>query len=856
MIHQFIRKFRQFLKTIHAYLWLGLLTFLVVIVGVPALSAKETPQPSITQQTQDPAILIEQGRQAYQTGRFQQAAQLWDQAFREAQARGHSLNQALSLSYLANAYQQLGQLDLAQQAIVQSLELLKTHQNKALFAQALITQGSLQLSAGQTQAALDTWKQAETLYRELNDLEGILGSQINQAQALQSLGMYRRAQLSLEKINQQLQTQRDPLIKVTGLRSLGIALQVVGNLDRSLSVLQQSLELSQLEGLTEEKANTLLSLGNTARAMQDSEQALNFYQEAASITANPLIKLEAQLNQFSLLVATQQWDAANRLMPEIQPQLNQLVPSRTGIYAQVNFVQSWMQLAETSGANNQSQIAQMLARAVEQAQAIGDSRAQSYALSQLGYLYEQNRQFQEAQTFTEQALGLAQASSADYITARAQEQLGRILKKKGEISRATAAYTEAVNILKSLRSDLVAVNPDVQFSFAESVEPVYRELVSLLLQPNPSQDNLRQAREVIEALQLAELDNFFREACLDAKPKQIDQVDASAAVIYPIILPDRLEVILSLPGQTLLNYTTHLPQPQVEAVLGEFLESLNPFFSSQTRLKVSQEIYDWLIRPAEVDLETAQVKTLVFVLDGLLRNLPMSALYDGQQYLLEKYSVAITPGLQLLEPRSLQAQSFKAFTGGLTEARQGFSALPGVQEEITEISSEVSAKVLLNQDFTSEAVRQLIDEAPFPVVHLATHGQFSSKPEETFILTWNDKIRVKEIETILQSREIGQTKSLELLVLSACQTAAGDKRAALGLAGVAIRSGARSTVATLWSVQDESTAQLMSTFYKQLIQTGNTKAGALRQAQLLLLKESKYTHPFYWAPFVLVGNWL
>ncbi|HBL10917.1 MAG TPA: hypothetical protein DD379_05835, partial [Cyanobacteria bacterium UBA11162] len=137
----------------------------------------------------------------------------------------------------------------------------------------------------------------------------------------------------------------------------------------------------------------------------------------------------------------------------------------------------------------------------------------------------------------------------------------------------------------------------------------------------------------------------------------------------------------------------------------------------------------------------------------------------------------------------------------------------------------------------------------------ATHGQFSSNPEQTFILTWDEKIKVKEFEDLLRFREQGSANPIELLVLSACQTAAGDKRAALGLAGVAVRSGARSTLATLWSVKDQSTAQLMSEFYQELSK-GVRKAEALRTAQLNLLKQPKYEHPFYWAPFVLVGNWL
>ncbi len=356
----------------------------------------------------------------------------------------------------------------------------------------------------------------------------------------------------------------------------------------------------------------------------------------------------------------------------------------------------------------------------------------------------------------------------------------------------------------------MAINPDLQFSFRESVEPIYRELVELLLQSLPAQDqvskqeNLKQARQVIESLQLAELDNFFREACLDTKPEQIDRVDPTAGVIYPIILPDQLAVILSLPGQPLSYYQTQLRQSEVEGILEQFLQSLNRSVSNKQRLRFSQQVYDWLIRPAEAQLAESGVKTLVFVLDGSLRNLPMAALHDGKQYLVEKYSIALSQGLQLLEPRSLVRNRLTALTGGLTEARQGFAALPGVKSELQQISSEVRSEVLLNQEFTQKSLEKKISALSFPVIHLATHAQFSSKAEDTFLLTWDGRIKVKDFDELLQSRERQNQNPIELLVLSACQTATGDRRAALGLAGLAVRSGARSTLATLWSVDDES----------------------------------------------------
>lgn len=281
--------------------------------------------------------------------------------------------------------------------------------------------------------------------------------------------------------------------------------------------------------------------------------------------------------------------------------------------------------------------------------------------------------------------------------------------------------------------------------------------------------------------------------------------------------------------------------------------ALIPAFPPSQVHPSAQQLYNWLIRPAEAALTQHHIKQLVFVLDGYLRSLPMAVLHDGNQYLIEKYSLALTPGLQLLS-RVRSHQQFRVLAGGITEARQGFPALPAVKSEIAQIQAQLSTQVLLNRNFTDAELQHEVADIPFSVVYLATHGQFSSKAEETFVLTWNDHLKVKDLEQLLQQRELNTP--LELLVLSACQTAKGNDRAALGMAGVAVRSGARSTIATLWSVQDQSTAEFMATFYQKLTQPDISRAEALRQAQLSLLHNPQYQHPYYWAPFVLLGNWL
>ena len=879
--------FRRLASGLLVYLCLFVLAWVIVCAHVSVRAAIHSAiQPSAIQPTTphakaavaaiSPSAIaltpLEAGLQRYAEGRFSEAIEHWRQALAESQEQANVPQQAASLRYLSLAYQKLGRWRLAQRAISESLELLASaRQEQAqslLLAQILTTQGTLQLTLGQPEAALETWKRAEQTYGNAGDDAGQLGSQINQAQALQALGLFRRARSLLDQVNATLQTQPDSKLKALVLRSLGSVLQVIGDLRQAQSVLQQSLAIAQQLDPPLNVSGALFALGNTARALQDAASALAYYQQAAETASTQIDRLNAQLSRLSLLIDTQQWETAQGLATHIQPQLTTLEPTRQSIYAQVNFAASVVKFQKSHGSKPASDlsfdvysIAQQLGIAAQQARDLQDLRAESYALGQLGSLYEQAQQWNTAQKLTQQALLLAQQANALDIAYRWEWQMGRILKQPGKgaahnnLVAAIAAYTEAVETLKSIRRDLLAVNPESQFLFREEVEPVYRELVELLVGPDASSAHLRQAREVIEALQIAELENFFRSACVEPF-RQIDSVDEQAAILYPILLPRQLVVILSLPGQALRYHTVQVPLEQVETLLANLRRNLILPYTSQAKdiNPLSQQLYQWMIEPVASAIADSGVETLVFVLDGALRNVPISVLHDGQHYLVEHYNIALAPGLQLIEPRPLAQLPLRALTAGLTESRNNFAPLEFVELELAQIEAEIPSKTLLNQAFTTVALETEIESSAFPVVHIATHGQFSSQSNETFILAWDHPITIDALDELLQTRKQGSAERLELLVLSACETADGDQRASLGLAGVAVRAGARSTLASLWLVDDESTALLMNQFYQGL-KAGLPKAKALRQAQLTLLK-GEYQHPRFWGAFVLLGNWL
>ncbi len=834
-----------------------------------------------------PYTLVQQSQALYQAGKFVEAVELLKKAAVEFKGANDKLNEAMALSNLSLAYQQLGQWQEATEAIIQSINLLQiiknpgSDQEKAqIFAQALDVRGGLELARGQTEAALGSWQEGAKIYQQLNDTSALIRNRINQAQAMQVLGNYLQAHKTLISVQEILQKQSNSALKAAGLNSLGNVLRTLGYLNKSQEILAESYAVGQKVGDAIAQSNALLNLGNTVRAQSYAEvslgnlksvdnytqKAIQYYQQAAQIApVTSTVQIQSQLNLLRLLVEQKEFSTAKTLSPQIQSQIDNLPPSRTTVNHRINFAQSLSKIIQNDV--QPKDVAKMLAQAVQMANNLKDQRTESYALGTLGELYEQTGQFSHAKNLTQQALVKAESIDAQDIAYQWHWQMGRILQKQSDIPAATTAYSRAYNSLKSLRNDLVAINPDVQFSFRESIEPVYRQYVDLLLQyeknTDKKSDNLVQARQVIESLQLAELDNFFRSPCLLPRVG-IDELvknEKSTAVIYPIILDDRLEIITRLPGQDIIShYTTKISKDVLEKTVEQLQKDL-PVASRELDVKQnSQQLYDWLIRPSESDLASKGIKSLVFVLDGYLRNIPMAILYDKQQqkYLIEKYAISLTPGLQLVDPKPLQNVRLNALVAGVEQERliegKTFSELSNVTEELKQIQSEVqTSKELFNQEFTKTNLQKEIQSNPFSVVHLATHGQFSSDVEQTYILTWDELLKVKELDSLLRARGDNRPESIELLVLSACKTAQGDKRAALGLAGVAVRAGARSTIATLWTVDDESTSKFMGELYRQL-DAGVSKAEALQRAQLAILAKEK--RPYFWAPYVLVGNWL
>jgi CHAT domain-containing protein len=334
---------------------------------------------------------------------------------------------------------------------------------------------------------------------------------------------------------------------------------------------------------------------------------------------------------------------------------------------------------------------------------------------------------------------------------------------------------------------------------------------------------------------------------------QVGSLGARTAVIYPIMLKDRLELLVGFEGGMKQVSVAVKAQDLIEAI-----RALRPLLERRTTrsyLPHAQRLYDYLLRPLEAELGAREIDTLVFVPDGALRTIPMSVLHDGRGFAIERYAIATTPGLTLTDPQPLLARKLNVLLNGLTLPVQGYSSLPNVGPELDSVQQMYSGTLLRDKDYLLGNLERELEKKSYNVVHIASHAQFRSDPKQTFLLTFDGKLTMDLLEKLIAPSRYRE-QPIELLALSACQTATGDDRAALGLAGVAIKAGARSALASLWFINDQSSTLLVSEFYRNLQGQNLSKAKALQQAQLKLLADSRFRHPGYWGPFLLIGNWL
>lgn len=932
------------------YIWIGCLAILLTLgTGRFAAQAPAAP-PSVASCALPGQFSLSQAQRLYESGCYGSAATVLSGISHQ----GDDLTQAIAWSNLSLTQQQLGNWEDASQAIDQAfghITQLRANKRAPIQAQALDVRGQLQLSRGQSAAAASSWQQAGQFYTQLQQPNRAALSQIKQAKALQSLGLFQQVKVILQDVEASLRPQPDSEAKAVALRQLADTLWTTGSIeaiseDSPPKTNIQDL-LSQAEAIgsglnrTDITAAVKLSEGNFYQhqflseiskpvVSVDHQQAYDYFSEAIRAydqveidTGNRQLIIQARLNQLNLQVNPdfRKWLAETRkitseqreelnaylvpvglqlLYDSITPQLDSLPNGRQAVYSRVNLAQSLMNWDQVqTAAVDLSDIPTLLAHAEAQARGLDDRRALSYVLGHRGKFYERTGQNLAAIELTQEALSYAQSVRAQDISYQWQSQLGRLLKAQGDMRGAIAAYTSAFETLQNLRTDLIAAHADQRFYFRDNIEPIYRELISLLLPKVPnqvaskantgtvqsSQKDLDLARRVMDSLQVAELENFFQAACVDTKTELGEALEPGNAGIYPIVLDDRLEILMQLPtaasvmpnaadsqdSYTLRRFSSNVDKKEIQKIVDNTRTHLDAYAIGGigSLRRNSQKLYSYMFLAKEVggaepltladvlalEMQDAQNPTLVFVLDGILRSIPMGVLYDGQQHVLEKYAIALNVGIEVRESGPLpKGDALRVLAAGVEDPPNNLPNLPNVPEELAEIyGSEASVQVLQENTFTQAAFNQQLNNANYQIVHLATHGTFSSNRDQTFIVAKDKEIPVEQLSELFRNTQAIQNP-IEMIVFSACHTAEGDDRAVLGLAGATVQSGARSAIATLWSVDDEASVEFARLLYQNLHQPNMTRAVALQKAQLKMKEIYKSKNKF-WAPYVLVGSW-
>ena len=722
-----------------------------------------------------------------------------------------------------------------------------------------------------SQAATD-WQKAVDAFRSQGNTNAEIQTALSLASAYQAIGQQRGAVQLLQETLTRAERAGDHALVTLVKSKLGAGLILTLESERGAVLLREALEAAKADKNARLAAAILNDLGNLAATQQNPAEALKAYEESivlARQTRNTWLTAQALGNAAATAARVGDFPKADELNTQTLEAISPLDTSHQKAFLLIMAGQTDRQIKLTDPEATKRMLVRAnhsFQQALEVAEQIKDRACETYALGYLGQLYEQDSQRDAALTLTRRAAFAAQQAQMPEALYRWQWQTGRLLRAQGETEPAIAAYRLAVQTLQPIRNDvsLGYGNATARVSFRESEGPLFFELADLLLQqakastdPKQEQALLREARDTVEHLKAVELEDYFCDECVDVqrlRTRAVENIDEHSAVVYLIPLPTRTEILVGL-ASGLTRYSAEVSADTLTATVRDFRHNLETR-TTYGYLEQAQQLYNWFIRPIRPLLAEKQINTLVFVPDGALRTVPFASLHDGEKFLIEDLAVAVVPGLSLVAPQGLERGKAHLLLNGLSKPVQGFAPLDFVTGELQSIDPTSASATLLNEDFTLAHLKRKLTDEQYSIVHIASHGQFNRDVRNTFVLTYDRKLTLNDLEALIRPSQF-RGQPVELLVLSACQTAAGDDRAALGLAGVAIKAGARSALASLWFVNDQSTSALITEFYKQLRKNPTiSKAKALQAAQIKLLSDRRYRHPCYWSPYLMVGNWL
>jgi CHAT domain-containing protein len=756
----------------------------------------------------------------------------------------------------------------------------------------LVSQGKEFYEKGDYEHAAQSWEQAVNLlkpqffqsYEDSEIFTTYTDTVMQLSVVYQALGFHKKAMSVFNEALPIIEKSNNRYLNAMFLSSVGDLYLSLGNIKEAFKYLQKAVKEADLTDNPRVQATVYNDMGNLLTADENYQGAVDIYDECLNLidsagdTPGPslddlnsriLINLIFTISKTGTFqdISTALDDALKHItnQPDSHNKAENLIS--VGILAWETrnskeiIVDDQAENYLTNVAYNTFSKAKQIAE-----NTTGNSRILSHALGQLGQLYEDKSRYSEAIKLTRSAIFFAEQGKNSEILYQWQWQLGRLVKAQGDIENALTAYHKAISTLNPIRREMFAGYRGRKDIFNEKIKPVYLGLAELLLEqaenyeasgnPEKVEEKLKQARDVMELLKTAELQDYFQNECVTAGQKKtmLDRTRPHIALLYPVTLKDSLVLLLTLPD-CMKQVSVQVDSRRLRETAMRFRARLQTRSNNQFFYD-AWELYDWLIRPVETILTARQIDTLIVVPDGALRLIPFSTLHDRKHYLIEKCAIGTIPAISLTDPKPLDIENAEILLAGISEGVQGFPHLPGVPEELKSIKQIMNSKVVLqDKEYTIDNLISEFKKKPYSIVHLATHGVFGRTQEDCFLLTYDGRLTMNLLEELISHNRFPDHR-VELLALSACQTAQGDERAALGLAGIALKAGARGAVATLWYVDDEAATLAISEFYRELKTLGISKAKALQNVQKKLIARRRYRHPGYWGPFLLIGNWM
>jgi CHAT domain-containing protein/Flp pilus assembly protein TadD len=783
-------------------------------------------------------------------GEKQKAIDYYRQALPLQRAVGDRVGEGRTLSNLGGLHMFLGNLQKALDYYQQALPLILAGGGRSDEATLLNNLGSLQGELGETQKAIEYYQQALPIQREIGDRTGEATTLNNLGYIYYASGDHPKA---IDHYNQAisiLHAVGNRAMEARGLNNLGRLYADLGDRQKALNYFNQSLPISRAVGDRTTESATLNNFGRVYRALNQPQKAMGYYNQALAIRR----------------ALGERWAIADSLntLGEIFVSQNQSGLAIAFYKQSVNTYESVRQDIRTLPKATQKTYVQSVASTYR-------------TLANL--LLEQDR-ILEAQ----QVLDLLKVQEIeDYLRNTRSSDNGQltffkaeadILQRHGELQTSAIKVGDRLAQLRQINSQNTLTPAQTQeLAQLTQLETDINRQFNQFVDSAPIQDLLRQLSRGQQTLNLEDL-NGLRDNL-----KQLN-----AVLIYPLILEDRLELIITTPNSPPLRRTVpNLSRRQLNQTIGEFRRALQSPKDPAATQKLAQQLYQWLIKPLEADLQAARPQTLIYAPDGALRYIPLATLHDGMQWLAQRYRTNNIIARSLQELNSKPQAQPKLLAGAYGDQAQTiqvgdrsftFSGIPFTLKEVDSLKPLIPTNALVGKAFNRKSLLPQLNN--YNIVHLATHGKFvPGDSANSFIaLGSGEIIPLPEIQDLTMA-------NVDLVVLSACETGVGDVlgngQEILGLGYQFQRAGARATVASLWPVDDGGTQVLMTEFYRALKQ-GLPKAQALQVAQQALITQklpqqvmrqragaralvapgqgSDSSHPYYWAPFILLGNGL